>query len=115
MRATRLDRHYKEADRPIPPPSVEPTESYSGQIAAARPEIATPPAGRARQARRGEPEPWLGPEGPGLDPPRRTALDRDGAVVGYVFESKGFSRIDIDTNESEPAYSLAGRLTAAAS
>ena len=44
----------------------------------------------------------------------RTALDKDGAVVGYVFESKGFSRIDIDTNESQPAYSLAGRLTAAA-
>jgi nicotinate dehydrogenase subunit B len=32
-------------------------------------------------------------------------------VVGYVFESKGFSRVDIDTNESDPAYSLAGQLT----
>jgi len=31
-------------------------------------------------------------------------------VVGYVFESKGFSRIDIDTNESDPSYSLAGQL-----
>jgi hypothetical protein len=29
-------------------------------------------------------------------------------VIGYVFESKGFSRVDIDTNESDPAYSLAG-------
>jgi hypothetical protein len=27
-----------------------------------------------------------------------------------VFESKGFSCIDIDTNESDPAYSLAGQL-----
>jgi hypothetical protein len=26
-------------------------------------------------------------------------------------ESEGFSRIDIDTNESDPAYSLAGQLT----
>jgi hypothetical protein len=31
-------------------------------------------------------------------------------VIGYVFESKGFSRVDIDTNESDPAYSLAGQL-----
>jgi hypothetical protein len=42
----------------------------------------------------------------------RAALDSDGTVVGYVFESKGFSRIDIDTNESDPAYSLAGQLMA---
>jgi hypothetical protein len=40
----------------------------------------------------------------------RAALDQDGAVIGYLFESKGFSRIDIDTNESDPAYSLAGQL-----
>jgi nicotinate dehydrogenase subunit B len=40
----------------------------------------------------------------------RAALDQDGAVIGYVFESKGFSRIDIDTNESDPSYSLAGQL-----
>jgi nicotinate dehydrogenase subunit B len=31
-------------------------------------------------------------------------------VIGYAFESKGFSRIDIDTNESDPAYSPAGQL-----
>jgi hypothetical protein len=35
-------------------------------------------------------------------------LGKDGAVIGYVFESKGFSRIDVDTNESDPSYSLAG-------
>jgi hypothetical protein len=40
----------------------------------------------------------------------RAALDKDGAVIGYVFESKGFSRVDIDTNESDPVYSLAGQL-----
>ena len=31
-------------------------------------------------------------------------------MIGYVFESKGFSRVDIDTNESNPTYSLAGQL-----
>jgi hypothetical protein len=30
----------------------------------------------------------------------RAALDKDGAVIGYAFGSKGFSRVDIDTNES---------------
>src|ERR1700757_478174 len=56
-------------------------------------------------------------EGHGWDPKdpasihrARAALDQDGEVIGYAFESKGFSRIDIDTNESDPAYSLAGQL-----
>jgi hypothetical protein len=31
-------------------------------------------------------------------------------MIGYAFESKGFSRIDIDTNESDPSTSLAGQL-----
>jgi nicotinate dehydrogenase subunit B len=60
----------------------------------------------------------MGYEGHGWDPKgpasihrARAALDQDGAVIGYVFESKGFSRIDIDTNESDPSYSLAGQLT----
>jgi hypothetical protein len=33
-------------------------------------------------------------------------------VIGYVFESKGFSRVDIDTKESDPAYRPAGHLLA---
>ena len=41
----------------------------------------------------------------------RAALYKDGAVIGCVFESKGFSRVDIDTNKSDPVYSLAGQLT----
>jgi nicotinate dehydrogenase subunit B len=56
-------------------------------------------------------------EGPGWDPKGpasihrdRAALDKDGAGIGYAFESKGFSRVDIDTNESNPLYSLAGQL-----
>jgi nicotinate dehydrogenase subunit B len=50
------------------------------------------------------------PKGPASIHRARTALDKDGAVIGYVFESKGFSRVDIDTNESDPVYSLAGQL-----
>ena len=43
------------------------------------------------------------PKGPASIHRARAALDKDGAVIGYVFESKGFSRIDIDTNESDPS------------
>jgi nicotinate dehydrogenase subunit B len=50
------------------------------------------------------------PKGPASIHHARAALDPDGAVIGYAFESKGFARIDIDTNESNPAYSLAGQL-----
>jgi CO/xanthine dehydrogenase Mo-binding subunit len=50
------------------------------------------------------------PKGPASIHRARAALDKDGAVIGYVFESKGFSRVDIDKNESNPIYSLAGQL-----
>jgi nicotinate dehydrogenase subunit B len=50
------------------------------------------------------------PKGPASIHRARAALDQAAAVIGYAFESKGFSRIDIDTNESDPAYSLAGQL-----
>src|SRR5271165_6379539 len=50
------------------------------------------------------------PKGPASIHSARAALDQDGAVIGYAFESKGFSRVDIDTNESDPVYSLAGQL-----
>ena len=50
------------------------------------------------------------PKGPASIHRARAALDPDGAVIGYVFESKGFSRVDIDTNESDPSTSLAGQL-----
>jgi nicotinate dehydrogenase subunit B len=38
----------------------------------------------------------------------RAALDASGQVVGYDFVSKGFSRVDIATNEADPADSLVG-------
>jgi nicotinate dehydrogenase subunit B len=50
------------------------------------------------------------PKGPASIHRARAALDKEGGVIGYVFESKGFSRVDIDTNESDPVYSLAGQL-----
>jgi hypothetical protein len=40
----------------------------------------------------------------------RAALDQDGALISYAFESKGFSHVDLDTNESDPAYSLADQI-----
>jgi nicotinate dehydrogenase subunit B len=43
------------------------------------------------QGKRYEGHGW-GPKGPASIHRVRAALDRDGAVVGYVFESKGFSR-----------------------
>jgi CO/xanthine dehydrogenase Mo-binding subunit len=61
------------------------------------------------QGMRSEGHGW-DPKGPASIHHARAALDKDGAVIGYVFESKGFSRIDIDTNESDPSYSLAGQL-----
>ena len=38
----------------------------------------------------------------------RAALDASGKVVGYEFISRGFSRVDISSNESDPRDSLAG-------
>ena len=38
----------------------------------------------------------------------RAALDAGGKVVGYEFVSRGFSRADINSNESDPRHSLAG-------
>ncbi len=50
------------------------------------------------------------PKGPASVHRVRAGLDADGKVVGYHFESRGFSRTDIDTTERDPAYSLAGQL-----
>jgi len=39
----------------------------------------------------------------------RAGLDASGKIVAYQFESKGFSRLEIESNESHPAYSLIGQ------
>src|SRR5712675_1432317 len=48
------------------------------------------------------------PKGPASVHRGRAALDASGKVIGYEFISKGFSRKNIDTNESDPRDSLAG-------
>ena len=53
------------------------------------------------------------PKGPACVHRGRAALDAAGKVTGYEFVCRGFSRIDIATNESDPADSLAGMETGA--
>jgi CO/xanthine dehydrogenase Mo-binding subunit len=48
------------------------------------------------------------PKGPACVHRARAALDGSGKVIGYEFVSKGFSRINIETNESDPRDSLVG-------
>jgi CO/xanthine dehydrogenase Mo-binding subunit len=48
------------------------------------------------------------PKGPASVHHGRAALDASGKVIAYEFVSKGFSRRNIDTNESDPRDSLAG-------
>lgn len=50
------------------------------------------------------------PKGPASLHTCHAALDADGSVAGYRFESRGFSRTDIDTNESDPRDTLPGQL-----
>jgi CO/xanthine dehydrogenase Mo-binding subunit len=39
----------------------------------------------------------------------KAALDASGKIIAYQFESKGFSRVQIDSNESNPGDSLIGQ------
>ncbi len=39
----------------------------------------------------------------------RAGLDANGKIIAYQFESKGFSRLEVDSNESNPADSLVGQ------
>jgi len=50
------------------------------------------------------------PKGPASIHRCRAAIDAQGNVVAYEFISKGFSRIDMATNESNPSDTLAGML-----
>jgi nicotinate dehydrogenase subunit B len=51
------------------------------------------------------------PKGPASVHRARAALDASGNVAGYEFVSKGFSRVNIQTNESDPHMSLVGMAT----
>jgi nicotinate dehydrogenase subunit B len=50
------------------------------------------------------------PKGPASIHRARAAINASGNVVAYEFTSKGFSRWDVQTNESKPKDSLAGQL-----
>jgi nicotinate dehydrogenase subunit B len=49
------------------------------------------------------------PKGPASIHRARAAIDQNGKVTAYEFTSKGFSRIDVQTNGSLPADTLAGQ------
>jgi len=51
------------------------------------------------------------PKGPACVHRARAAIDGAGRVVAYEFISKGFSRVNIQTNESDPHHSLVGMST----
>ena len=48
------------------------------------------------------------PKGPASVHRGRAGFDAQGRVIAYEFVSKGFSRININTNESDPSHSLVG-------
>jgi nicotinate dehydrogenase subunit B len=50
----------------------------------------------------------LDPKAPASVHRARAALDASGQVVGYQFVSRGFSRVDISTNEADLSHSLVG-------
>ena len=50
------------------------------------------------------------PKGPASVHICKAALNQAGDVVGHSFESRGFSRVDVDTNESDPRDTLPGQL-----
>jgi nicotinate dehydrogenase subunit B len=50
------------------------------------------------------------PKGPASIHRARAAIDASGKVIAYEFTSKGFSRIDVQTNGSKPPDTLAGQL-----
>jgi nicotinate dehydrogenase subunit B len=51
------------------------------------------------------------PKGPASIHRARAALDAEGRMIAYDFSSKAFSRLDVASNESNPADTLAGQLT----
>ena len=49
------------------------------------------------------------PKGPASTHKARAALNASGKVIAYEFSSKGFSRVDVDTNGGHPWDTLAGQ------
>lgn len=55
------------------------------------------------------------PKGPASVHHAKAGLDAQGNVIAYYFKSKGFSRLDVNSNESDPRDLLAGQLLGHAS
>ena len=49
------------------------------------------------------------PKGPASIHRARAAIDASGNMIAYEFTSKGFSRVDVNSNESAPYDTLAGQ------
>ena len=60
------------------------------------------------QYMRGEGTGW-DPKGPASIHKARAALDASGKMIAYEFTSKGFSRVDVNTNGGQPRDTLAGQ------
>jgi nicotinate dehydrogenase subunit B len=54
------------------------------------------------------------PKGPASIHRARAAIDASGKIIAHEFVSKAFSRLDVQTNESKPADTLAGHFLGAA-
>src|SRR4029079_18525670 len=50
------------------------------------------------------------PKGPASTHQARAAIDASGNVIAYEFNSKGFSRVDVNTNGGNPLDTLAGHI-----
>ena len=82
----------------------------SGDIAAAAAVISKAIGKPVRlQGMRNEGTAW-DPKGPASVHVVRAAVDKDGKVTAWHYESKGFSRLDVNSNESEPAHTLVGQM-----
>ena len=54
------------------------------------------------------------PKGPASVHKTRAAIDKDGNIIAWDFNSKGFSRLDVNSNESQNHDNLAGQMTGVA-
>jgi nicotinate dehydrogenase subunit B len=61
------------------------------------------------QGMRAEGTAW-DPKGPASVHTARAAIDKEGNVVGWEFISKGLSRLEVESNESQPADTLVGQM-----
>ena len=97
------------------PPDPAPTAATTPTTAARTPRLAKAVGKPVRlQYMRDQGTGW-DPKAPASIHQARAAIDAAGNVIAYDFLSKGFSRVDVDTNGSKPYDTLAGQLSASRS